>query len=115
MSEDNFGEIIAKYVEINIVHPFMEGSGRMRIWFDIVLKEKLQKVVNWQFADKETYLPKWSMFKIVNNLKGRSSHLLRRDISDSKERYWGKAGFWHMSYFAGSVGGTPLEIVKQIH
>jgi len=56
MSEDNFGEIIAKYVEINIVHPFMEGSGRMRIWFDIVLKEKLQKVVNWQFVDKENYL-----------------------------------------------------------
>jgi len=42
-------------------------------------------------------------------LKGRSSRLLRRDIPDIKEKYWGKAGLWHRSYFAGSVGGTPLE------
>jgi putative transposase len=59
------------------------------------------------------YPPKWSISKIVNNLKGRSSRLLRRDMPDIKERYWGKAGLWHRSYFAGSVGGAPLEIVKQ--
>jgi len=55
------------------------------------------------------YPPKWSISKIVNNLKGRSSRLIRRDMPDIKERYFGK----HRSYFAGSVGGAPLEIVKQ--
>lgn len=59
------------------------------------------------------YPPKWSISKIVNNLKGRSSRLLRRDMPDIKERYWDEAALWHRSYFAGSVGGAPLEIVKQ--
>lgn len=57
MPETNFEEIIAKYVEINIAHPFMEGNGRtMRIWLDLILKTKLQKMVNWQFVDKSLYL-----------------------------------------------------------
>jgi cell filamentation protein len=57
MSEDNFEEIIAKYVELNIAHPFMEGNGRsMRIWLDMVLKKRLQRVVDWQFVEKEDYL-----------------------------------------------------------
>ena len=57
MSEDNFEEIIAKYVELNIAHPFMEGNGRsMRIWLDMVLKVRLERVVNWQFVNKEDYL-----------------------------------------------------------
>jgi cell filamentation protein len=48
MSEDNFEEIVAKYVELNIVYPFMDGNGRsMRIWLDMVLKVRLQRVVNW--------------------------------------------------------------------
>ena len=59
------------------------------------------------------YPPKWSVSKIVNNLKGRSSRLLRRDHPEVKKRYRGKAALWHRSYFAGSVGGAPLEIVKQ--
>ncbi len=57
MPENNFEEIIAKYVEMNIAHPFMEGNGRtMRIWLDLILKTKLQKMVNWQFVDKTLYL-----------------------------------------------------------
>ncbi len=57
MSEDSFEDIIAKYVEMNIAHPFMEGNGRsMRIWLDMILKKRLQKVVNWQFVNKEAYL-----------------------------------------------------------
>lgn len=57
MNEDNFEDIIAKYVEMNIAHPFMEGNGRsMRIWLDMILKKRLQKVVNWQFVNKEAYL-----------------------------------------------------------
>ena len=58
MPENTFEEIIAKYVEMNIAHPFfMEGNGRaMRIWLDMLLKTKLKKVVNWQFVDKTLYL-----------------------------------------------------------
>lgn len=57
MPENNFEEIIAKYVEMNIAHPFMEGNGRtMRIWLDTILKAKIKKMVNWQFADKLLYL-----------------------------------------------------------
>jgi cell filamentation protein len=57
MPENTFEEIIAKYVEMNIAHPFMEGNGRtMRIWLDMLLKAKLKKVVNWQFVDKTLYL-----------------------------------------------------------
>ena len=60
------------------------------------------------------YPPKWSISIIGNNLKGRSSRLLRRDMPDVKKRYWGDgSALWHRSYFAGSVGGAPLEIVKQ--
>ena len=55
--EHTFEEIISKYVEMNIAHPFMEGNGRsMRIWLDMILKKRLQKVVNWQYIDKYVYL-----------------------------------------------------------
>lgn len=57
MPENTYEEIIAKYVEMNIAHPFMEGNGRtMRIWLDQILKKNLKKVVNWQFVDKTLYL-----------------------------------------------------------
>jgi cell filamentation protein len=57
MPENSFEEIIAKYVEMNIAHPFMEGNGRsMRIWLDLILKKQLKKVVNWQYIDKTLYL-----------------------------------------------------------
>ena len=57
MPENSFEEIIAKYVEMNIAHPFLEGNGRtMRIWLDMILKKRLKKVINWQFVDKILYL-----------------------------------------------------------
>lgn len=57
MPEHSFDEVIAKYVEMNIAHPFMEGNGRtMRIWLDLMLKKTLNKVTNWQFVDKSLYL-----------------------------------------------------------
>ena len=57
MPENSFEEIIAKYIEMNIAHPFMEGNGRtMRIWLDMILKARLKKLVNWQFVDKSLYL-----------------------------------------------------------
>ena len=57
MPENTFEEIVAKYVEMNIAHPFMEGNGRAtRIWIDLILKKRLGKVVNWQLIDKAPYL-----------------------------------------------------------
>jgi len=57
MPESSLEEIISKYVEMNIAHPFLEGNGRtMRIWLDMLLKTRLKKVVNWQFVDKTLYL-----------------------------------------------------------
>ena len=57
MPENNFKEIVAKYVEMNIAHPFMEGNGRsIRIWLDMILKRRIRKVVNWQYVDKTLYL-----------------------------------------------------------
>jgi len=57
MPENSFENIIKKYVEMNIAHPFMEGNGRaMRIWLDMMLKKNLGKLVNWQNVDKTLYL-----------------------------------------------------------
>ena len=57
MPQANFDEIIEKYVEMNIAHPFREGNGRAtRIWLDCILKKELGKVVDWSMVDKEDYL-----------------------------------------------------------
>ena len=57
MPEKTFEQIVSKYVEMNIAHPFMEGNGRsMRIWLDMILKIRIQNVVNWQYVDKTLYL-----------------------------------------------------------
>lgn len=57
MPENSFEEITAKYVEMNVAHPFMEGNGRaMRIWLDLMLRKKLRRVVDWQNVDKALYL-----------------------------------------------------------
>lgn len=57
MPETSFDEIIAKYVEMNIAHPFMDGNGRAtRIWLDMILKKRLGRVVDWQQIDKDRYL-----------------------------------------------------------
>ena len=57
MPQDTFDEIIQKYVEMNIAYPFREGNGRStRIWLDMILKYKLNKVVDWSKVDKEDYL-----------------------------------------------------------
>ena len=57
MPQSTFYEIIEKYVEMNIAHPFREGNGRStRIWLDHILKNKIGKVVDWSKVDKEDYL-----------------------------------------------------------
>jgi cell filamentation protein len=57
MPQSNFNEIVEKYVEMNIAHPFREANGRsMRIWLDIILKKELKVVIDWSLIDKEDYL-----------------------------------------------------------
>lgn len=57
MPQSNVDEIIEKYVEMNIAHPFREGNGRaIRIWLDLMLKQEIRKVIDWNQVDKEEYL-----------------------------------------------------------
>ncbi len=57
MPQSNFDEIVEKYVEMNVAHPFREGNGRSaRIWLDLIFKKELGKVVDWSKIDKEDYL-----------------------------------------------------------
>ena len=57
MPESTFEKIIAKYVEMNIAHPFMEGNGRAtRIWLDMMLRHNLGKVVDWRIITREAYM-----------------------------------------------------------
>lgn len=80
MPEDSFEEIVAKYVEMNIAHPYMEGNGRtMRIWLDMILKSKLKKLVNWQYVDKSLYLQAMERSPI-NDLELRT--LLKSNLTE---------------------------------
>lgn len=69
MPQGHFDEIIEKYVEMNVAHPFREGNGRAtRIWLDLMLKQALQQVVDWNRVDKEAYL--FAMQRsVVNDLE----------------------------------------------
>ena len=57
MPQSNFDEIIEKYVEMNVAHPFREGNGRStRIWLDMILKKEIKQVVNWSVVNREDYM-----------------------------------------------------------
>ncbi|EAL5740859.1 cell filamentation protein Fic [Campylobacter lari] len=57
MEQSCFEQIVEKYVEMNVAHPFREGNGRsMRIWLDLILKKELKKVVDWSLIDKDDYI-----------------------------------------------------------
>lgn len=80
MPEGSFEEIIAKYVEMNVAHPFMEGNGRAtRIWLDMMLKKHLRQVVNWQNVNKTLYLQAMERSP-VNDLELRA--LLQPNLTD---------------------------------
>ena len=80
MPETTFEEIIAKYVEMNIAHPFMEGNGRStRIWLDMILKKQLRMVIDWQNVDKILYLQSMERSPI-NDLELRT--LLHQGLTD---------------------------------
>ncbi len=79
MPENSFEEIIEKYVEMNIAHPFLEGNGRSaRIWLDMILKKR----VNWQFVDKDLYLQAMERSP-VNSLEIRV--LLKENLTENVE------------------------------
>ncbi|MCI9284260.1 MAG: cell filamentation protein Fic [Muribaculaceae bacterium] len=80
MPENTFEQIIAKYVEMNIAHPFMEGNGRAtRIWLDMMLRNSLGKVVDWRKISKEDYMSAMERSP-VNDLELR--FLLKSALSD---------------------------------
>jgi cell filamentation protein len=80
MPENTFDEIVDKYVEMNVVHPFMEGNGRsMRIWLDMILKINLKLCVDWSKIGKKDYLT--AMEKSVSS-SGRIKELLRTALTD---------------------------------
>lgn len=84
MPQTSFEEIIKKYVEMNIAHPFREGNGRStRIWLDLILKDELQKVVDWNLINKEDYLSAMERSP-VNDLEIRYliSNALTDEIND---------------------------------
>lgn len=80
MPESTIEEIVAKYVEMNIAHPFLEGNGRStRIWLDVILKTNLNKIVNWERIDKKLYLQAMERSP-VNNLEIKT--LIENNLTD---------------------------------
>jgi cell filamentation protein len=86
MSQRNLDEIVAKYVEMNIAHPFREGNGRAtRIWLDLILKKELKQVVDWNLIDKEEYLSAMERSPINDlEIKHLISNALTDKINDRK-------------------------------
>lgn len=100
MPQSNFDEIIEKYVEMNIAHPFREGNGRSaRIWLDHILKTEIGKVVDWSKVDKEDYLLAMERSPIKDvEIKVLLKSALTDEI-DSREVYM--KGIDHSYYYEG--------------
>jgi len=80
MPQSTFDEIVEKYVEMNIAHPFREGNGRAtRIWLDLIFKKELKKVVDWNKIDKEDYLSAMERSPIKDI---EIKHLLQNALTD---------------------------------
>lgn len=100
MPQSNFDEIVEKYVEMNIAHPFREGNGRStRIWLDHILKIEIGKVVDWSKVDKEDYLLAMERSPIKDiEIKYLLKNALTDEI-DSREVYM--KGIDHSYYYEG--------------
>lgn len=95
MLQSNFDEIVEKYVEMNITHPFREGNGRStRIWLDHILKTEIGKVIDWSKVGKEDYLLAMERSPIKVLLKGALT-----DEINSREVYM--KGIDHSYYYEG--------------
>ncbi len=80
MPQSTFDEIVEKYVEMNIAHPFREGNGRAtRIWLDCILKKEIGKVVDWSLVDKEDYLLAMERSPIKDT---EIKHVLKNALTD---------------------------------
>ena len=100
MPQTTFDEIIEKYVEMNIAHPFREGNGRStRIWLDLILKEELNVVVDWSLVDKEDYLLAMERSPIKDI---EIKHLLKKALTDKvNDREMYMKGIDHSYYYEG--------------
>jgi cell filamentation protein len=80
MPQGSFDQIIEKYVEMNIAHPFREGNGRAtRIWLDLILKKEIKKVIDWNAVDKADYLSAMER-SVVKDIEIK--HLLQQALTD---------------------------------
>lgn len=100
MPQSDYDEIIEKYVEMNIAHPFREGNGRsMRIWLDHMLKKEIGKVVDWRLVDKEDYLLAMERSPVKDvEIKVLLKEALTDEV-DSQEVYM--KGIDHSYYYEG--------------
>ncbi len=100
MPQSTFDEIIEKYVEMNIAHPFREGNGRStRIWLDLLLKAEMGKIIDWSHVDKEDYLMAMERSPIKDI---EIKYLLKSALTDdvqSREVYM--KGIDHSYYYEG--------------
>lgn len=109
MLQSNFDEIVEKYVEMNIAHPFREGNGRStRIWLDLIFKTELHKVVDWSKVDKEDYLLAMERSPIKDI---EIKHLLKNALTEninSHEVYM--KGIDHSYYYEGYAAFKAKEL-----
>ena len=100
MPQSDFDEIIEKYVEMNIAHPFREGNGRSaRIWLDHMLKQEIGRVIDWSKVDKEDYLLAMERSPIKDiEIKYLLKNALTDEV-DSREVYM--KGIDHSYYYEG--------------
>lgn len=100
MPQSTFDEIVEKYVEMNVAHPFREGNGRsMRLWLDHMLCTELQKTIDWSQVDKEQYLSAMERSP-VNDLEIKTV-LAKAFTSDINNRELFMKGLDHSYYFEG--------------
>ena len=100
MPQSTYDEIIEKYVEMNIAHPFREGNGRStRIWLDLILKKELGQVVAWSRVDKEDYLLAMERSPIRDI---EIKHILKQALTDKiNDRDVYMKGIDHSYYYEG--------------
>ncbi len=100
MPQNTFDEIIEKYVEMNIAHPFREGNGRStRIWLDLLLKTEIVRVVDWSKVDKEDYLMAMERSPVKDIEIKYVLKAALTDETDSREIYM--KGIDHSYYYEG--------------
>ena len=100
MPQSTFDEIIEKYVEMNIAHPFSEGNGRStRIWLDLILKSTLNKVVDWSKVDKDDYLLAMERSPIKDMEIKHLLYVALTDKTDDREVYM--KGIDYSYYYEG--------------